>query len=210
MLDFPFSFAERVNDGTNVPSCNTYFSIFIIFSSEQADLDSNSIILGDNNTRCGADTFMLRDSVCDEATNTEICLFDGGDCCLEIKDRSLCRDCSCNLTVDMEELKLQFTDFDIKPLYNPTDFDQLTFKEIIKVEEVISGPVCAVFCLKSERDDTVNAWRYDESEQLCQCSWVESVSCPEDRVDTEWTFRSLSNWTLNAYVQLRKSIPCGR
>ncbi len=36
---------------------------------------------------------MLRDGVCDEATNTEKCHWDGGDCCLDIslKDETLCQ-----------------------------------------------------------------------------------------------------------------------
>ncbi len=46
---------------------------------------------------CQADTFMIRDGVCDEATNLEACNFDGGDCCLDNKDITLCKQCSCKL-----------------------------------------------------------------------------------------------------------------
>ncbi len=42
---------------------------------------------------CGADSFMLRDGVCDEATNNELCLWDGGDCCVDRskKGTSFCK-----------------------------------------------------------------------------------------------------------------------
>ena len=44
---------------------------------------------------CDADSFMIRDGVCDEITNTERCLYDGGDCCKEDKSTELCNVCTC-------------------------------------------------------------------------------------------------------------------
>ncbi len=48
---------------------------------------------GGNIEVCGADSFMIRDGVCDEATNTEKCHWDGGDCCQDkfLADESLCK-----------------------------------------------------------------------------------------------------------------------
>ena len=43
---------------------------------------------------CGADNFMLRDGMCDEATNTEQCLWDGGDCC---QDKSTINELFCKV-----------------------------------------------------------------------------------------------------------------
>ncbi len=54
---------------------------------------------GGNIEVCGADSFMLRDGVCDELTNNETCHYDGGDCCLDRdqKDTTLCR-----VTLDLD------------------------------------------------------------------------------------------------------------
>ncbi len=41
---------------------------------------------------------MIRDGVCDEATNVERCLFDGGDCCLGNKSVWNCNFCTCKLS----------------------------------------------------------------------------------------------------------------
>ncbi len=156
---------------------------------------------------------MLRDSVCDEATNTEECLFDGGDCCLEFKDRTLCQNCSCILSVEPKKLYQQFLDWEIKPLKNPLAFDDVMDKAIMMVQEVVSGQVCAVFCLDPQRGDGINAWQYDKDRQTCQCSWIESTTCPWDLVQTDWTLpvsnsSIVTNWTLNTFVQLEKTIPC--
>ncbi len=40
---------------------------------------------------------MMRDGVCDEATNIEACLFDGGDCCTENVAVWNCKRCDCML-----------------------------------------------------------------------------------------------------------------
>ncbi len=57
---------------------------------------------------CQADTFMIRDGVCDEATNLEACNFDGGDCCLDNKDITLCKQCSCKLKSKARHFCLDF------------------------------------------------------------------------------------------------------
>lgn len=37
----------------------------------------------------------VKDGVCDDATNTELCSFDGGDCCLPQVDKTYCTVCLC-------------------------------------------------------------------------------------------------------------------
>ena len=51
-------------------------------------------------TSCTALSFLIGDGVCDEATNTYRCLYDGGDCCKadSEKDTKYCQDCTCKLT----------------------------------------------------------------------------------------------------------------
>ncbi len=45
---------------------------------------------------CSANSFLIGDGVCDEVANTEICLFDEGDCCLkDSESRKYCTDCEC-------------------------------------------------------------------------------------------------------------------
>ncbi len=156
---------------------------------------------------------MLRDSVCDEATNTEMCLYDGGDCCLELKDRTLCSNCSCILTIKPEELRQQFLDLEIKPLSDPAKYPSVNKIAGVKVEDVVSGPVCATLCLDPERGDDINAWRYRASKQICQCSWIKSTACPKTIVDLDWTLTSVTTLTSdqdNAFVQLGKTIPCSK
>ena len=39
---------------------------------------------------------LIGDGVCHDATNTEFCQYDGGDCCLEKANTDLCDECLCN------------------------------------------------------------------------------------------------------------------
>ncbi len=154
---------------------------------------------------------MLRDAVCDEATNAAVCLFDGGDCCLEFKATHLCKNCSCILTVDSKKLIEQFKSLGIRPLKNPGEFKSVIQKDIdITVEDVISGPVCAVLCLDSEREaDSINSWEYRQSQKTCQCGWIESTMYSNDLVIKDWTLTNVTaNLTMfNTFVQLNKTIP---
>ncbi len=63
------------------------------FGSDSGTPDSSAEVHQGNLDVCGADSFMLRDGVCDEATNNERCHYDGGDCCLDrsVKNSALCK-----------------------------------------------------------------------------------------------------------------------
>ena len=175
------------------------------------DISAKSTLGGVDNTSCGANSFMLRDAVCDEATNIAVCLFDGGDCCLEFKATHLCKNCSCIQTVDQDKLMDQFNSLGIRPLANPGKFSSVIQKDlIITVEDVISGPVCAVLCLDSEREaDSINSWEYRQSQKTCQCGWIEATMYPDDLVIKDWHLTNVpANLTMfNTFVQLSKTIP---
>ncbi len=171
---------------------------------------------------CGADSFMLRDGVCDETANNAKCLFDGGDCCKENKDKALCRDCNCILKVDQDNLQSQFEALEIKPVESP---DMLaTFigdnQWTVVVDNVVSVGVCTVLCLEHNKADEINAWQYVANKRVCRCGWVHSASQPEKMVMEDWQLESAdflkedndgSDSTMpNAFVQLIKTIPFGK
>ena len=165
--------------------------------------------IGPDNTSCGANSFMLRDLVCDETTNTEICLYDGGDCCLEIKDTKLCHNCSCILLIDSEILLEQFADSETKPFKDPDMVELAIEKWIVMVLDVVSRQVCAKLCLDHDKQDQINAWHYLESLQICKCGWIESTPCAEHLVTLDWNLTEISDLTHNVYLQMEKTIPCG-
>ncbi len=167
---------------------------------------------------------MLRDGVCDEASNNEKCLFDGGDCCLENKDRDLCKDCTCQMTVDEVELANQFSALDIKPVKDPPRLEaaiEITNGWALVVEDVVSLPVCAMVCLEHKDSDKLNTWHYQFNERLCKCGWVHSSNCPEKMAKSNWTLAAtgtgglfadnISNETrqdVSTIVQMNKTVPC--
>ncbi len=163
----------------------------------------------DSNT-CGADSFMMRDGVCDEAANNARCLYDGGDCCKEFKDKTLCRDCECIKKVDEENLRRQFDDLQVKPVEDPGRLASAIGSNgwIVEVEEVVSVKVCAEVCLEHEKAALLNAWHYLANARICRCGWVHSAHCPEKMAKASWTQdKNLSHY--NAYVQLEKTVSCG-
>ncbi len=171
-----------------------------------------------DNTSCSANSFMLRDSVCDEATNIETCLYDGGDCCLEAKVTKLCKNCSCILSVNRDDLQLEFSSLTIRPLEKTINFSTVIGDWTVEVTDVVSGPVCAILCLSHEANDRINAWHYDGQSLVCTCGWVESAICPEDKIvmPDNGNQTTLIDYDaivmtreLHAFVQLGKTVPCG-
>ncbi len=155
---------------------------------------------------CGANSFMLRDSVCDEIANTELCLFDGGDCCLEAKVRKHCKNCSCILTAKPEKVQEKLLKMDVKAV--TSDPGDVILSWTVTVEEVISGPVCAVLCLDHKQIDQINAWHYNNKSQLCRCGWTKHTICPENLKSRKWAMNRVFNSSGDVFVALNKTIPC--
>ncbi len=159
---------------------------------------------------------MMRDGVCDEAANIANCLYDGGDCCLENKDRTLCRNCTCRLIIDKTELRRQFKELEIKPAQDPDSLKAVIVADTagkIVVEDVVSSQVCAALCLEHEKADQLNSWHYEVDKVICRCGWVHSALCPHTMVTGNWTLKAestLENSTDIAFVQLNKTVLCGR
>ncbi len=161
---------------------------------------------------------MLRDGVCDETANTAKCLYDGGDCCKENKDKFLCRNCVCMLKIDHGEQLKQFNALEVTPFADAKSLDTAIGNKgwTVEVEDVVSLPVCAQLCLDHEIANELNAWHYRVNERICNCGWVESRSCPEKMVISDWTWKYLENSTVednmgyNAFIQLNKTVSCGK
>ncbi len=158
-----------------------------------------------DNKTCGADSFMLRDGVCDETANIEKCLFDGGDCCKENKDIGLCRNCTCILSVDRKELEDQMNGLAVRPVEDPMAIENEAWT--IEVEDVASVQVCTIVCLDHEKNDELNAWLYIKDERVCKCGWVESTFCPEKIVIVDWTWKDNQSM---AFIQLNQTVSCGQ
>ncbi len=164
-------------------------------------------------TTCGADSFMLRDGVCDDVANIAKCLFDGGDCCQENKDKALCRDCICILKVNHEDMKKQFQELEIKPVKNPSHIKSAIGNDgwAVEVEEVVSTQVCTVVCLEHNSAGELNAWLYLDEQRICKCGWVGSSLCPRKWIVENWTWKNKKD-DINhpsTFVQLKKTVSCG-
>ncbi len=175
-----------------------------------AAVEDFNTVLAENHQQCLVDTFMIRDSVCDEATNNAQCLFDGGDCCLEFKVTTLCQDCSCILAIDVDAIGASIKDLNIKPLAHPGQLAAFNATATLQVIDVVSAPVCAMLCLQHDKADKINAWHYFGHVQFCKCGWIQSEHCPGKVVQSEWTFNTVSDLEDHSFIQLNKTLPCGR
>ncbi len=176
-----------------------------------------NIVKGKDEATCGANSFMLRDGVCDELTNTERCLWDGGDCCLDRTkiDRTLCKTCICLATVDSVQLMTLFEALGVMRFDDPGDFPKLISKTEKNVAEVISYQVCTSVCLDTSLDNVVNGWMYNVETRICTCSWVKSTQCFKENALSK--MNSLDDFSedngfliMQSFVQTAKVLDCGK
>ncbi len=162
---------------------------------------------------CGADSFMIRDGVCDEATNNERCLFDGGDCCLDVhkKETSLCRTCTCELLTQDDQLEKSFQELDVRQLKRAEDFSNLILTMSHLTTDVTSKGVCTTLCLIGDLADKVNGWSYDNVTRTCTCAWLESTECIQDVLSENKTLSPHEqSEEFQAYIQMTKFLNCSK
>ena len=147
---------------------------------------------------------MLRDGVCDDPTNTLSCLYDGGDCCLPNKATHLCRDCTCILEVDFDDISQKFTEFEVDSLATPLAFDNRVSWIERTVSDVIDVGVCTMICLDNELMEIVNAWQYDDVSKRCKCGWIDFYTDELISVAANNPFSGISLCSTVAFVQFSK------
>ncbi len=159
---------------------------------------------------------MIGDGVCDEATNTKRCLFDGGDCCLPKKSTPLCKICTCKMDIDQESLQTDIDQLDVRVLDAVTDFaNQMDFDRILDVEDVASVKVCAKICIDAtltKSHPKVNGWIFDFESGLCSCSFWDSTLClTRNEKDLErWTIANEDAVSIVfAFVMWSRMLKCG-
>ena len=157
---------------------------------------------------CSANSFMLRDGVCDDPTNTPLCLYDGGDCCLANKATHLCRECACILNVDYEQINVAFSKYDVRALSNPESFDTVVSFTQLTVSNVVSVGVCIMICLDEELFGVVNAWHYDETLRECSCGWIDFHTDDYFAV-TSFLASNVSMESNTGFVQMAKLLRTG-
>ncbi len=159
---------------------------------------------------CSADSFMLRDGVCDDSTNTAQCLYDGGDCCLENKAIHLCRDCVCRLATNDQELIEKSDGFKVMAFENHLQFDDVVASIEKTVANVETSDICSVICLDQDILEAVNAWHYDGMSQNCRCGWIDYGD--NDRfglVGTQFASSNIGTFQSFAFVLADKLTPTG-
>ena len=153
------------------------FSELIVVQSGPIWLEESGEDFGNRNSssRCGQDSFMIRDGVCDEATNFEECLFDGGDCCLEQKNDELCRNCTCKITIDLSFIKSRFEEEDVQKFAHGGQFRQFVQLRAKMVEDVENVNTCSMLCLHDDLDGEINSWLFNLTSRVCKCTWINTI-----------------------------------
>ena len=131
-------------------------------------------------TDCSANSFMIGDGVCDEVTNTERCLYDGGDCCLEDKQTHLCRKCTCLMDIEESKVMKEMDELGAE-LYDPDQIiDTNKLLVVVKhVDEVASKLTCFAFCLDAIKKGImeIDSLMYFHKPGASKCSCTSFQDC---------------------------------
>ena len=55
---------------------------------------------------------LIGDSICDDVANTEVCSFDGGDCCHKNSDFGACSNCTCYVNIIEIEVETKINEIE--------------------------------------------------------------------------------------------------
>ncbi len=181
---------------------------------------------------CSANSFMINDGVCDELTNNQRCLFDGGDCCRQEKSTELCSVCTCRLDVTIDDLKEDYLAQEVNLYLDVEGFQKQKQTTVATVADVESLYVCSRICMDVTTTsyigdwnivqnyktnlwrDHVNAWLFQSSNRSCSClNLLTSSVCPLNNeslvpahadVFPEFPYLEL------IFLQMSKMLTCGK
>ena len=153
-----------------------FFQFVVLQGSSKWLQVKNGLENKSSSSQCGSESFMLRDGVCDEATNIEECLFDGGDCCLAKRNEELCRNCTCKMTVDFFLLKSRFKEEYVQMFVDKGQFRQFIQKRAKIVTDVENIDTCSMLCLDDENlAAKINSWFFNFTSRACKCTWINTI-----------------------------------
>ncbi len=156
---------------------------------------------------------MIGDGICDDVSNIDRCLFDGGDCCESKKDTLFCSSCTCKIDFDPTTLNDLYKTWSVKVFENISQHDRL-FTAIPKsVEDVETKETCSYLCLDGSLEDQVNSWTYDFDTRQCDCTWVDidATLCTESIALLPLFGHQADKWyrLKEAMLKLHIPLPCG-
>ncbi len=161
---------------------------------------------------CSAMSFLIKDGVCDEITNTPPCLYDGGDCCLEEKKTKLCQNCSCIVPVTRVELMQLYKANRVK-VYSGWKIDKFT--ELKVVEEVAEKEGCQKLCLDfSLVNNEMDSWKYEvDVNKTCTCMTFNACydECDPNEIMSLHNHKNLAvTDNVTYFAMMERFLPCGR
>ncbi len=164
---------------------------------------------------CSHSSFLLNDGVCDRDTNTELCIYDGGDCCLENKVTDLCQDeCICKLPFDLDQLTEEMAELGAK-FHLDHESKEDRFRSIMLVEDVEFKETCFALCLSEARMppfsviDSMIFWIQD-GKSFCQCSTMEDCYNETDISSVDWSDNDIDGSNQLVVELTSRLLPCGK
>ncbi len=136
---------------------------------------------------CSANSFLINDGVCDEVTNNALCLYDGKDCCRQIKLTHYCQDCTCRLS-DTDNIILEKL-LEAQVYKHTSESDSESNLKTIKiVEEVKSPRVCGILCIDEvEENPAIDSLTFTKEQGFFLCKCTSYHSCLTNKIEAAMT-----------------------
>ena len=189
------------------------FSELVVVQSGPIWLEESNEDFGNRNSssRCGQDSFMMRDGVCDEATNIEACVFDGGDCCLEKKNEDLCHNCVCKMSLDLGFIESKFDEQEVRMFRDDGQFRKFIQMRAKMVTDVENVDTCSMLCLNDgDIKGKINSWFFNFTSQACKCTWINTniFLTHSDIIGAPVKYKNVSSEAIT-FIQMSKQFTTG-
>ena len=108
--------------------------------------------------------------MCDELTNKLRCGYDGGDCCKQNKDSTLCRDCTCHIDFD-PQVQAGVLEQNGARIYSVRKKTNFMAQKVVR--DLANEETCHALCLDMLPD--IDSWVWESSlNNTCTCTKYDS------------------------------------